>query len=472
MPTRLRSLLIVVLALSLCCGVAAWDYTSRTPEYAATAQIRVPREAAADLQADPEATQISVPSDVLVEAVARLKARNVQLPLASPLDSETDVLSRSTVVDIDRQAGFDDLTLTYTTVQADDAVPVLTTIADAYLAFLHKNAPAAPATVSPPLESERTQLDRALAQQQSVVAECQQKLREQTLDDAKRALVLDKIKSLSQSLTEARRSRLEAEHRLQQAKKDLEAGVPVELLAARWPDGPAKSLAQEALTQIRLHRELKQQAATFVERSAVYGKNHPQMLDLQKKIDDLTARLTAAEKQRPASAPLGMHEVDVHALLLRSLESEHAEQQAAERDLQEQWQTEQTSLEKFAASQKGVEDAQRELARIQADRDRVSQQIAEAQKQQQSRTATLSESPVLTAEPVWPRIEYYLGGGPAAGLLLGMVLARLFRVRRRYEDARDATADVIPLEGDTPAKIQERRLARAVRLKTMRLRAA
>ena len=272
----MRTTLLFTVSLVTCCGAAAGIYFAQTPLFEATAQIRMPRDAATERD-DATTAEPAIPPEVLSTAVARLKTNGVQILLRAPLTTETDELARHVRLEIDRHAGQDVLTLTYITPDRDSAVPILTAIAECYLDHLRDSSPAK-AAVPQPLADEMGKIEYACERQQSLVQEHKQKLRDQPVDDVKRAALHEKIKSLNQSLAGIRRDRLEAEHRFQQAKKDLDGGMPLELLAARFPDGPAKSLMHEALSQVRMYRELKQHAATFLEFSAVYGKNHPRML--------------------------------------------------------------------------------------------------------------------------------------------------------------------------------------------------
>lgn len=474
---RIPHWLAFLLCLVAACGAAAWHFDATEPVFEARARIRLPGDEKLEevvRSADGVERIVTAPSGLFKLAAERLKQRSVQLVLSSPLNSEADELANRTSIVSEPQPGQQEIALAYKTSEATDAVPVLTAIVDAYLEAQRKSTANPPPTVPAALQAEKLQFEQAFQQQQATIAVTRQKLAALALDETKRAAAFEKVKSLSGALAETRRLRLEAENRFAQIRKDLDGGLPIELLAARIPDGKARAIVQEALTQAKLQRELKQHAATFLQLSAVYGRNHPRLVELQRQIDDLHSQLAVA-----GNSPASNNPPSPAALLLQALDGGLNESQASERDIQDQLQAEQAGLEQFTALQKSFEEGTRELARLQGERDRVEKQIAEIQRQQQPKTATVLEPPALAAVPVSPVLWHYYVAGPSAGTLLGLLMIWLLPRRRPVEvpvvnesvKEQDGQ-DILPMETETPATIQERRLARAARLKAMRLRAA
>src|SRR5262249_12511807 len=117
----------------------------------------------------------------------------------------------------------------------------------------------------------------------------------QGLAESDRVILPEQMKRLAIDLAAARRNRLEAEHRLVQTRKDLAAGLPVSALLSRLPNGDARDVLQKSLATPQLAEELRRDRVDFERLARTYGRKHPRMLELQRKIDDLQARADADE---------------------------------------------------------------------------------------------------------------------------------------------------------------------------------
>ena len=409
-----RILRVGVLGAPVALGVAAgWMQFSRTPPiYEAYAKLQVRRSGPSENEATgtTEAETSAVPHTVLLAAAESATVRQMQFAAG---ESPAVRLASHTRMVVERQAGQDEYSIFYATEQAAEAIPVLTAVVDAFTKLHQAAAPAVPSPALVAIQTEVAEADQAIARQQQVLAELQQKIGLQAADETRRTVGLEQAKLLGGARAEACRRRLESENRFAQAQQDFAAGVSVELFLARLPEGETRPLLEKQLTRARTAAELEQAQIEQTRLAGVYGRNHPKMIEAAARIDELKSRLESA-------TTAGVAEPDP-AMVLRALQGELAERQACERDLQEQLDVATAAIEQQAATQESLDASRRELARLEALRAGLRERAQILNRPEAPAVAAI-EPPTLQSAPVSHSMSWYLLAGGVCGTVVGGLL--------------------------------------------------
>ena len=418
----LQTTLTMLGCLSLTCGVAWLHYTRSEPVFEAHARLRLaarPDESASTEQmpaVDASEDPSRLPATIVAATLELLRQRDFQIALNSPLDSESSELASRVQVVTEDRAGHKGVALTYTTTDSTEAVPVLTAVVDAYVKSQSEQVSGPPAPALTEMQTKAQQLSNALAAEQARLTAARTNLAQSSTTEAGRLISTEKLKTLSSAAADAQRRRLEAEARLIQARQEIEAGtLPIELLISRLPEGPTRSLVHEALTRSGLRDKLERQLAVHQRLAAVYGRNHPQLVECRQNLEALESQLKASETSASGEAI----DESPAALLVGSLQSELKTFQTMERDLHEQINAESAGVDAHARLAKDHSDAELAVARLKVEQDAAQRLLEAAQHNQADQAASIVEPPSLASEPVAPVVWKELSFGIGAGLILG-----------------------------------------------------
>lgn len=393
--------------------------------------------------------------EVLTSAVALLHERGVLLSLASPFDSETEYLLSRLHVDRPDQGGTDEIQITCAAADPDETREMLTAIVDALLAGVKAPRPETGEPASEDSENERKQLARAIERQERAVAA----LGEQIKTAKKAAEPVQDPQALESELHEARRTLSLAEGRLDEAHHDFDRKLPAEAVAARLADGPVRTKILERLNLSRLHDELRQEQELLEKWSSVYGRNHPRMTEIRGKIEQLQQQV-ARFPAEPADLSQTLTDVSPLLLVMNALESDLADAQSAQHDLESRLAAAHDARKADQALEVKLAEARQELAFLHAENGRIRRQIDDARHAATRQLPTVIEQPTLSPDPIAPRAGLQMAVSCVAGMALYLLLLRQFHPRRQDAAARTRKTSPLPARRKRFLSQQEQQLAR------------
>lgn len=387
------------------------------------AVLQIPREVMSSVPLfDPgesDSGRLMLSRGLAEETGLRLKDRNIALQMASAESDPLESLLQRVTVEVEPEAGQDRVTLTYRTPIAEEAIPVLSAITDA----LREIQPGASQTEEASDLAEReSQLTAQIKRLEAAVTQQSADLSTSGLTDAERVVLVEQMKRLAVDLSEARRDRLESEHRLLQTRKDLENGLPVDVLISRLPGAESQESLKKLLSRPRVQEELEIEQAAYQKLTAVYGRKHPRMVDLSKKIESLQAQSKSSIVL--ASAETGKDSAT--DILLRLLAADLEERQALESDLQEQFDVKKGAIDEHAASVAMVGQMQKESTRLGEEREAARRKIVELRRRWQERAAEVIVPPGFVESDRDNRAALKSIGGTVIGICLLSALAMVW----------------------------------------------
>jgi hypothetical protein len=366
--------------------------------------------------------------EVLSAAAALLNERGVALALDSPFDSETDYLIGKIAVERASRGEPDEVQITCTASDADETLQMLTALVDAYLATAKNALPASDGVASEELEIERRQLAGAIQRQErAIVTQAEQlQMMKEADDDA--AGAGDDPQALEAALNEVRGLVQEAQKRLDEARRDLERKLPAEVVAARLAESPARTKILDRLNLARLTDDLHQQEALRLKWSSVYGRNHPQMIEIQGKIEQLKQQVAGlpVESQAVAAAVAASTPL---SLVLTALESELAQRTTAENEIEMRLAARLDRLNAQQELEMKLGEARQELAFLHGEHDRLRYRADGARHTLDSRLPSVIEPPTLSPDPIAPQAGLQMAVSCVAGMALYLLL--LWQIRTR-----------------------------------------
>ena len=479
---------VVIAGLMSAAWIAAGVHFSRCePMYEARARVNVRRSGTAQPAVSTgevegstvgggtvEGEDMHLPS-IMTQASDLLKKWGVIVALDSVLDSEVDVLAQRTTLVKERQAGQDEITLCYRTIHQQQAVAVLKAISEAYVSARNNGSLPTSSPLLATLEAQRKQVAENQKTQQALIGDLQRKLAAHPFPETQRTAVLEKVKQLSAAIGEARRRCLESEQRLLQARRDIEAGLPVQLLAARLPEGQAKALLLASFESSKTRSDVDQLSAKLQAMAAIYGRKHPRMQELRRTIDELTNRLQDAATESDSEPESGAQVSE--NLFLKVLASELSEHTGYEERLCDLIEVERIELDRHSALQGALAAGNQELVRLAAESENLRQRWEALNSQERPPNATLIEPPALAALPVWPRFEWHATAGTGAGgalCLLYLLVVAVWPKSRSIPTpmAERSSEPATEMGVESPRTLLERRMERAARLQALRAHTA
>jgi hypothetical protein len=353
------------------------------------------------------------------------------------------------------------LEIAYRTTERSHAVEELTALVEAFMARQTVPAAAPDAAHARELEQEQTRLASELELQRTQLADLDERRSEEPRDEATRAVTLERVKTVSRVVAEARLARLEAEEQFVQIRDDLERRTPLDLILARLADGSARELVRTSLSQLKLASELEQQKTVRAQLAAVYGRRHPVLVKHNEQIDALARRITVpVTGEGLAAVEAGQRE-----WLVSALTEQLAQCRLKEQDLQEQLELEQSVLSDQSHLDQERARVQSRLATLEQAQSELAERITAARQAPRPAPPAIFQHPWLTPDAVSPSLPVLLLIGTGVGLSLGLVLAGLLgrnlEQRQRGPGPAPATKSAAALRR---ASLQERRQLRLARL--------
>jgi hypothetical protein len=402
-------------ALAITCTGSYLHYCIAPAVYESRARLRFPGQVwLADAPAENRRAG-GIPPAVLTSAIELLRSRGLAVLTGPAFDSDLETLRQQVSATIDQQPGCDLVTLRYRTREPDEAEPVLRAVVDAWLQRHRKAVQRQAAVAVAAADFEKTDRQHHLCSGE--LAELRQELKSIRLDEASHAVAIANVRTHGTALAEARLARVEAENRYLQVKRDLDAGLPPDVVAARIPGDAARTLIDKLLKHSQQETELRQCAAEIQQASAVYGPKHPRMVELKQK----NARLTTNLAQASVVQQAGGAAVSPAELLLKSLESELTERRQNETDLQHSLQQAKASLERIAELREAVAEHEKELQDLETKRTALARHRDELKEKQAAKMPSVIDSPTLDLRPATPCVRDHALAAGILGLALGGV---------------------------------------------------
>lgn len=440
-----RFLILASAALCLAVSISAywlWQ-TLSAPKYEACARLAAGNDPAAGADTDKpnsvDEGQIFSP-EVLSAAAILIADRNVPLSLASPFDSVTGYLLERTRVARPDRGGPEEILITCSAANADEALQMLAAVVDAYLdpttvaRAVHADS-AIDDSQSVELQTEFDQLARAIDEKQQGIAELAAQL-----DPASATAVgsagNDPI-TLEAALGEARRASSDAAARLNAARQDFEKKLPGEIIAARITDVPVRTKVLERLNQAKIKNDLEQQEALRQKWSAIYGRNHPRMAEIRQHIESLEQQVSlfanGGHDQPPDALP-----ASGASIVLAALESESAGLNSAARELETRLSAAQQGVQRQQELESRLSESRQELEFLHAEHGRLWKQIDGARRNQTGRLAALIDPPALSPNSIAPQAGLQMAAACVSGMALFLLV--IWQLRLRSAGARATAA--------------------------------
>lgn len=473
----LRRIILLCVCLGAGTGTGWWVFRHSPVQYLATARLIVPHEAIAGLDRSilplddlSGSNTGELSSAALGAAVEQLQSRGIVWNEPNPFQLEIDQLRAAVSVSVEKQAGQTEYLIRFQSSRPEQAPAVVGALTEACLQDFSELRAGRTSSV-------QAELDQQLAKQTTAAAELEARIKAKraeraalTVTEATRPASTEKMKSLGNGVAEAKRRRLEAENRLSQARHDLQAQLPLELIVARLPDSESKRLLEKSLGQLNQVQQIDQLREQLDRLSQVYGAQHPkiiqttaQLTDLQTQLANLSAELGADDPKQGAAD-----------LLVRLLESDWREQQANERDLSDQLLAEEQALQGFDQIEGDLQALQAEVTSGQKQRDELLQKLQLERERVSALTPRISEPASLQPEPVSWKLDQYLLCGAGGGLGSWLLLFSLGLMWRRPQPLlADLDLQTVAAAEDEPSGLLAiRRRARLSRLNQLQARAA
>jgi hypothetical protein len=453
-----------------------WWHGCQEPEYVAHARLTVPAlaDVAPGNDAAPNAAESLLSPEVIAAASDLLRERGIALPYASPLDSEVDELLHRLQATHEVHGERAELNLSYRTPEAPQAVPVLTAVVDAGLRALQSAAPPADDPDASSREREREQLGQAVERQRAQAAALQDQVANREREEGSDALVAERTRSCAAALEAACARRLEAEQRLAHARRDIQAGADCERIMAKLPDGADWSATRELVDASLQRHELRKQEAAVRQAAAIYGRNHPRMVELRTQVARL--RQNVAAIQMPADAPAIVlasavgsastarddEQLPPGELLLKLLAEKSWQAIDAEEDAGQQLAAATMLQDERQVLVAQLAAARQELGFLQKEHDQVQRRVDEARREVERSRADIVESPTLSPDSVVPSLSLYLAIAGSAGTVVSIGCWRRFRRSLAREAARSRSALLASKNNLAPERFRSQEEAKLV----------
>jgi uncharacterized protein involved in exopolysaccharide biosynthesis len=425
-------------AALLCLGVslsAGWLWqTMSDANYEACARLLiVENEPTEDSDAEQphraDESEILSP-EVLSAAAALLQERGVALPLPSPFDPIADYLVEHTRISLPERAPSGEICIHCTAADSEEALQMAQAIIDAYLAIRRSepvdDAELAADAAQSELAVEHEQLTQAIERQKQVIADMTEDL--EAAKTAAEEQEADDPQSLESELGRVRKAHRNAARRLAEARRDVDNKLPPETVAARITDLPTRTHVLERLNLSKLRDELRRQEARRRKWSAMYGRNHPRMVEIREKI--------AALEEQLASFPLEETEqtgriagASPAAIVLAAFEGESMQLEETEKQLVTQLGGVQERFQSQQELELQLGEARQELAFLHGEDERIRKEITAARHEHPELQHTVLAAPALDREPMGQRAGLPMAVSCVAGMALYLLLLWQIRVK-------------------------------------------
>jgi hypothetical protein len=373
--------------------------------------------------------------EVLSAAVALLHDRGVSLAIASPFDSETDYLFERLRARPADEATPEEIELSCTSVDGDEALQMLTALVDALTAAARSHRSSTGDVPAADRDTERRELAGAIERQGRAIAELVEQL-EKTRAATVVERATDGPTALEDQLAEARLAVVEAAERLNGARRDLERNVSPDAVATRLSEGPLRTKIIDQLSIERLRDDLRAHEAILAKSSSVYGRNHPRMAEIREKTEQLR-RQVAGLPGGPGDVSGGTGKPAPAELVVGALEAEVLARQSRENEIASRVAARNVRLDAQQKLETQLGEARQELAFLHGEHDRIRREIERARSDEAARLPAVIEPPTLSPDPIAPSAGLQMAVSCVAGMALYLVL--LWQLRSKDEDAPVAT---------------------------------
>jgi hypothetical protein len=394
-------------------------------------------------------------SAVLSAAVDLLRERGVTLTLPSPFDSDADYLLACTRVEPSGSEADDEVRIVCTAPQAEETLQMLTAIVDAFLAAAATGPSQSGASASDDPERERRQLALAVARLETRIAALESEQQNARLSSPGSAGSAEVPGDLESHVAAVRSAVADAEKLLDDARRDFEKQLTAEIVASRLPEGPVRAKILDRLGQARLFEELHQLEALALQSSAIYGRNHPRMVELRKRIGQLQRQIR--DDDGAGDPAVSGSQPDPRTIVLQTLEGELADSLADARQIDALQTTRNDRAGTLQKLDTELADARQELAFLHGEEDRMKRQIESARREQARRAPALIDPPTLSPESAGPRAGLQMAVSCVAGMALTLFIlwqlrSRLLGPAEAAQPARSAAVPFAraPLQGTVP----------------------
>ncbi|WP_145424847.1 hypothetical protein [Symmachiella dynata] len=352
---------------------------------------------------------------------------------------------------------------------AGEAESILNALADGYVENSRKLKSSVALPRIEQLKQDNQETQQQLQTSKTTIAATKHQMDEESLSETAQLASMERIKSFSAQIVEAKADRLDAENRYHEASQELETGSAVNLVAAQLSTGSAKEIVQAVMSHADLVDELQQLRQTEREYSQYYGARHPRMIEIQSKqaellrqIDDLSETGSGIQQISTIDQP---DQNDRRALLLKTLAMDLRQKQTREDDLQDQWDLEQARIIRHSELQDRLQQAQLETEAAEKKLESIKAEIATTTAGHQAHAMILAPAATAT-EPVSPSFWGHLLWGCLAAVAVGLLS------RWAFKDLKQGTASSsTPLssttetaETSTQPPLYARRLMRLAKL--------
>lgn len=415
-----RRLLGVALVPAAIAVGYAWHGTIE-PDYAAHARISIPESLAGELSKLP-VEDACLSTEIINVTCDLARERGINLPLASPLDSEIEwLLDHLHAVRDDAAAGML-VQFGCTTADSELSVQILTAAVDAALRSLTPARPPATDEAAASCNAELQQLAQAAARQREKIAALEAAAAPPANGAPAQAAPTDaELESLKSALAQAAREHVDAGSRLTAVRAGLAAGTTAEQIVAGFPHDAAANGLRDLLHHAQLVRDLHSQEAALQAAAAVYGRRHPRMVELNGRIGRLREQLAAVPADQLAAAPAQASPAE---LLTQALEHRATQASAAEAELQQRQAAALAVREERQRHDAELTAARSELTFLEGEQNRLHLEAADARRNEAAQTPSIVEPPTLAVEPVGPPLWRTLAIAAAVGAGLAAWLRR------------------------------------------------
>jgi capsular exopolysaccharide synthesis family protein len=370
---------------------------------------------------------------VLDRAIEKMKLKDQELeeshdwPGVDPLAESLKVTS---------QKDTEILEIAYRTKNKSSAVPILEAVVGAYLDFVNETHRSTSRDILQILTQQKDELDKQLREKESALLALQEKEGILTTEDEKNNVAMMRVRSVNDSLTQARVRRLELEARAQALKLAIERKEPVDAFLIRYldrmgPDLIAGSLGLHQNTQNFLfqqdivRRSIVADQLDLQRLTNIYGPKHPKVQMLEEKIR-LTSQSLTPEKMTPELKSLNQKELQDLAMLL--IESDIKEAKNLEEDLRRQCEVEKAVALEANARHAPFVALEMDLSRLRNFYDTVNLRIRQVNLGGDAGAVTTQviEPPLEPQSPVSPDLRKVTLACTILGVLFGLALCYLF----------------------------------------------
>lgn len=464
---------VAVAAAVVCLGASlwagwVWHARSETTYEAHTRLVLQDDDSAADdAQQDDEpaplsAEEIVLSPEVLATAATLLRERGIPLAGASAFSSVTDYLVDRTCAVRETRGKHDEIRITCSTHDANEALQILTAIIDGCLAEARGSSNDSGDSAGGEWGAERQKIVAAIERQDRDVAGLAERLKD--TKEAAGGASGDDPASLEARLVQARRERANADERLDAARLDVEQKLPVEVIAARLPE-PARSKLIERLNVARLKDELHRQQVLLDDSSHVYGRNHPRMAEIRKRIATIEQQLSAMNAT--TAVEIASDDQPGPSMVLGALELELTDKEADEQELE----TRLAALQARLSGQQELEAqlglAREELASLHGTHDRLRQKIDAARREEAGNLPVVAEPPTLSGASNVAELGLHMAASCGAGLV---VFFFMYRKIGTPQNAANCAAPRVPASTVRRERFFSQEEEQLVRLKMLSVR--